>query len=66
VKLAKHAKQKQKTKENLDQLACTILILDKKIKALKGQALKDQLKVYQFAGAPNLQQMKQATRVNDI
>ncbi|KAF8804782.1 hypothetical protein BYT27DRAFT_7213632 [Phlegmacium glaucopus] len=57
VKLAKHAKRQQTTKNNLNWLAFT---------ALKGLALKDQLKVYQLAGAPNLQHMKQSTKLKEI
>jgi hypothetical protein len=66
-KLAKKAKKIQKSNENKARLEGTELILDKtKISALKGQVLKDQLKVYKTAGAPNLQTMKQTAKVAEI
>jgi hypothetical protein len=66
-KLAKKAKRMQKSNENKVRLEGIQLILDKeKIAGLKGQTLKDQLKVYKAAGAPNLQTMKQTTRVDEI
>ncbi|KAF8801016.1 hypothetical protein BYT27DRAFT_7216447 [Phlegmacium glaucopus] len=64
---SKLVNSKQKVTENAARIAGTGLILDKeKVVALKGQALKDQLKVYQAAGAPNLKGMKQNTLVADI
>lgn len=67
AKLAKRAKAAQKKKENADQLANTLLVLDKeKIASLKGQALKDQLKLFQHLDAPNLAQIKQTTKVGEI
>ena len=42
-------------------------ILDKKkITALKGQSLKDQLKVFKLAEAPNLKGITANSKVNDI
>ena len=66
-KLAKKAKRIQKSDESKARIKGIQLILDKeKIPLLKGQVLKDQLKVYKAAGAPNLQTMKQTTRVDEI
>ena len=43
------------------------LVLDKeKIPGLKGQALKDQLKLFKSEGAPNLKQGPMPTKVSDI
>ena len=43
------------------------LVLDKiKIPDLKGQHLKDQLRVFKPAGAPNLKGITASTKVNDI
>jgi hypothetical protein len=67
AKLAKREEAVQKKKENADQLANTLLVLDKeKVAALKGQALKDQLKLFQHLDAPNLAQIKQTTKVSEI
>jgi hypothetical protein len=43
------------------------LVLDKaKIPGLKGQQLKDQLRFFKSAGAPNLKGITTSTKVNDI
>jgi len=53
--------------QRLQQIAKLDLILDKeKIPGLKGQHLKDQLKLFKTVGAPNLQVGKQQTLVADI
>ena len=58
------ARNAQATAERIAKLD---LILDKeKIPGLKGQHLKDQLKLFKNAGAPNLQIGKQPTLVADI
>ena len=55
AKSAKATKYKQNAIANAECSAATGLILDKeKVVGLKGVALKDQLKAYQAAGAPNL------------
>ncbi|KAF8799066.1 hypothetical protein BYT27DRAFT_7264089 [Phlegmacium glaucopus] len=53
--------------ETADRIAATGIILDKvKALALKGTLLKDQLKVFKNAGAPNLMTAKLPTKVADI
>ena len=57
----------QKSQETAARIAATGLIMDKeKVLALKGQALKDQLKVFKNAGAPNLVKGKLPTLVGEI
>ena len=59
--------QERNAKANAERIAKLDLILDKdKIPGLKGQYLKDQLKLFKNAGAPNLQTGKQPTLVADI
>ena len=54
-KQAKREKWKQNAADTAQRIAAISLILDKeKITALKGQSLKDQLKVFKLAKAPNL------------
>jgi len=66
-KTARKEKHAQKSKETAAQIAETGLILDKeKALSLKGQALKDQLKVFKNAGAPNLVTGKLPTLVAEI
>ena len=66
-KTAQKEKRAQKSKETAARIAETGLILDKeKAVSLKGQALKDQLKVFKNAGAPNLVTGKLPTLVADI
>jgi len=66
-KTARKEKCVQKNKETAARIAETGLILDKeKAVLLKGQALKDQLKVFKNAGAPNLVTGKLPTLVADI
>ncbi|KAF8804582.1 hypothetical protein BYT27DRAFT_7213745 [Phlegmacium glaucopus] len=62
-KTAQKEKREQKAKETADQIAATGIILDKvKALALKGTLLKDQLKVFKNAGAPNLMTAKLPTK----
>lgn len=67
-KVDKREKQGQRNQETAARLASTNLILDERmVTGLKGQALKDQLRLYQLAGAPNLQHLKLwRTKVKDI
>ena len=66
-KTARKEKHAQKSKETAARIAETGLILDKeKALSLKGQALKDQLKVFKNAGAPNLVTGKLPTLVAEI
>ncbi|KAF8800835.1 hypothetical protein BYT27DRAFT_7116520, partial [Phlegmacium glaucopus] len=66
-KTARKEKREQKAKETADRIAATGIILDKvKALALKGTLLKDQLKVFKNAGAPNLMTAKLPTKVADI
>jgi len=66
-KTAQKEKRAQKSKETAARIAETGLILDKeKAVLLKGQALKDQLKVFKNAGAPNLVTGKLPTLVTEI
>ena len=66
-KTARKEKRAQKSKETAARIAETGLILDKeKAVSLKGQALKDQLKVFKNAGAPNLVTGKLPTLVAEI
>src|SRR6266545_1565455 len=66
-KTARKEKCVQKNKETAARIAETGLILDKeKAVLLKGQALKDQLKVFKNAGAPNLVTGKLPTLVAEI
>src|SRR6266511_1941366 len=54
-KTARKERRAQKSRETAARIAATGLIMDKEtVLALKGQALKDQLKVFKNAGAPNL------------
>ena len=55
-KIARKEVRKQNAKANAERIAQLDLILDKeKAQNLKGLALKDQLKLFKNAGAPNLQ-----------
>ncbi|KAF8814047.1 hypothetical protein BYT27DRAFT_7206409 [Phlegmacium glaucopus] len=66
-KTARKEKREQKAKETADWIAATGIILDKvKALSLKGTLLKDQLKVFKNAGAPNLMTAKLPTKVADI
>ena len=67
-KLAKKAKKKKTDEETAHRLAGINLILDKdRVTSLKGQALKDHLKAFHNAGAPNLQNFKQSgAKVEEI
>ncbi|KAF8801159.1 hypothetical protein BYT27DRAFT_7216270 [Phlegmacium glaucopus] len=67
-KLAKKAKKQQTVEETKLRLAGINLILDKdRVTALKGKALKDHLKAFHSAGAPNLQNFKQSgAKVEEI
>jgi hypothetical protein len=66
-KKAKREQRKQKADATAQRIAGISLILDKeKITALKGQSLKDQLKVFKLAEAPNLKGITASTKVNDI
>jgi hypothetical protein len=66
-KIARKEKRERTARENVEQLANLDLILDKeKIPELKGQPLKDQLKLFKEAGAPNLVGGRLPTLVNDI
>ena len=59
--------RKQKADAAAQRIAGIALVLDKeKITALKGQSLKDQLKVFKSAMAPNLKGITNSTKVNDI
>src|SRR6266568_6380667 len=63
-KTARKERRAQKSRETAARIAATGLIMDKeKVLALKGQALKDQLKVFKNAGAPNLVKGKLPTLV---
>ncbi|KAF8799088.1 hypothetical protein BYT27DRAFT_7227978 [Phlegmacium glaucopus] len=67
AKITEAEKHEQKAKETADRIAATGIILDKvKALALKGTLLKDQLKVFKNAGAPNLMTAKLPTKVADI
>ena len=66
-KTAHTERRAQKSRETVAQIAATELILDKeKVLALKGLALKGQLKVFKNAGAPNLVRGKLPTLVGEI
>ena len=66
-KTARKERRAQKSRETAARIAATGLIMDKeKVLALKGQALKDQLKVFKNAGAPNLVKGKLPTLVGEI
>ena len=66
-KIARKEKRERTVRENMERLATLDLILDKeKIPSLKGQQLKDQLKLFKQAGAPNLIEGRLPTLVNDI
>jgi len=66
-KTARKEKCAQKSKETAARIAETGLILDKeKAVSLKGQALKDQLKVFKNARAPNLVTERLPTLVAEI
>ena len=66
-KTARKETRERNAKANAEQIAKLDLILDKeKIPGLKGQHLKDQLKLFKNAGAPNLQIGKQPTLIADI
>jgi hypothetical protein len=66
-KKAKRKQRKQKADAAAQRIAGIALVLDKeKITALKGQSLKDQLKVFKSAEAPNLKGITASTKVNDI
>ena len=66
-KKEKREKRKQKADATAQHIAGIAMVLDKeKISTLKGQNLKDQLKVFKSAGAPNLKGITANTRVNDI
>ena len=66
-KTAKRAQRKQRADAAAQRIAGIALVLDKeKITALKGQSLKDQLKVFKSAMAPNLKGITASTKVNDI
>ena len=59
--------QEQNAKANAERIAELDLIFEKeKIPGLKGVALKDQLKLFKNAGAPNLKQGALPTKVGDI
>jgi hypothetical protein len=66
-KQAKREKRKQNAAATAQRIAEISLILDKeKVTALKGQSLKDQLKVFKLAEAPNLKGITANSKVNDI
>jgi len=66
-KQAKKEKWKQNAAATAQHIAEISLILDKeKITVLKGQSLKDQLKVFKLAKAPNLKGITANSKVNDI
>ena len=66
-KTAHKEARERSAKATAERIAKLDLILDKeKIPGLKGQHLKDQLKLFKTAGAPNLQVSKQPTLVADI
>jgi len=59
--------REQNAKANAEQIAELDLIFEKEnIPGLKGVALKDQLKLFKNAGAPNLKQGALPTKVGDI
>ena len=56
-KTARQEARQKKAQENAARIAGIAIILDKRIvSALKGNALNDQIRVFQKAGAPNLEQ----------
>ena len=66
-KTARKEAQERNTQATAERIAKLDLILDKeKIPGLKGQHLKNQLKLFKNAGAPNLQIGNQPTLVADI
>ena len=66
-KQAKREKRKENAAATAQRIAEISLILDKeKVTALKGQSLKDQLKVFKLAEAPNLKGITANSKVNDI
>jgi len=66
-KTARKEAQARNAQATAERIAKLDLIFDKeKIPGLKGQHLKDQLKLFKNAGAPNLQIGKQPTLVADI
>lgn len=66
-KTAQKEKRNQNAKKTADRIAGLDLILDKKkIANLRGESLKDQLKLFKLAEAPNLIGVRQPTLVADI
>jgi hypothetical protein len=66
-KKARREQRKQKADAMAQQISGMALVLDKaKIPGLKGQQLKDQLRVFKSAGAPNLKGITTSTKVNNI
>ena len=66
-KIARKEVRQQNAKANAERIAELDLILDKeKAQKLKGQALKDQLKLFKSAGAPNLQKGALPTKADFV
>ena len=66
-KTARKEIREKNAKATATRIAELDLVLDKeKIPGLKGQALKDQLKLFKSEGAPNLKQGPMPTKVSDI
>jgi len=66
-KIARKEVRERNAKETAERIAQLELIFDKeKIPGLKGVALKDQLKLFKNAGAPNLQKGALPTKVDNI
>jgi hypothetical protein len=66
-KQAKREMQKQNADATAQHIAeISLILVKKKITALMGQSLKNQLKVFKLAEAPNLKGITANTKVNDI
>ena len=66
-KTTRKAVREQNAQKTAARIAQLELVLEKeKIPGLKGNTLKDQLKLFKQSGAPNLQTGRQPTLVNDI
>ena len=66
-KIARKGVREQKAKATAERIAQLDLVFDKKeVVGLKGDALKDQLRLFKNAGAPNLKRIPLSTKVDDI
>ncbi|EDR07527.1 glutamic acid-rich protein [Laccaria bicolor S238N-H82] len=66
-KTARKEVQEQNAKATAERIAQLELVFDKeKVPGLKGTSLKDQLRLFKSAGAPNLKQGPMPTKVADI